>query len=195
MSAPRLLVAQFVTDTHEANCWLAACADTRQAIIIDVPTDDPRVFQYLDAHGLRLTAVFITHAHYDHVDGLEALLARHPVPVYAAAPLPGGIATVVVKAGHEITLGAAKGRVVETPGHTPESISLVLPGAVFTGDALFCGSIGGTTNDRDKQLEINTVREQLFSLPDDWLICTGHGPSSTIGVEKEFNPFFNPPGK
>ncbi len=192
MSAPQLLVAQFVTDNHEANCWVAACAETCQALIIDVPTDDPRVFRYLDAHGLRLAGVFITHTHYDHVDGLGPLLAKHSVPVYAAAPLPGGIRAVIIKAGHEISLGAAKGRVVETPGHTPESICLILPGAVFTGDALFCGSIGGTTNDRDKQREISSVREQILSLPEDWLICAGHGPSSTIGIEREFNPFFNP---
>ena len=193
MSAPRLKVAQFVTDNHEANCWLAACAETLQAMIIDVPTDDPRIFRYLDAHGLRLAGVFITHAHYDHVGDLEALLAGHPVPVYAAVPLPGGMRTVIVKTGHEIALGAMKGRVVETPGHTPESVSLILPGAVFTGDALFCGSIGGTTNDRDKQREIGAVREHILSLPEDWLICAGHGPSSTIGVERDFNPFFNPP--
>ena len=195
MSAPHLMVAQFVTDNHEANCWIAACTDTRQAMIIDVPTADPRIFRYLDAHGLRLAGVFITHTHYDHVGGLEELLAKHPVPVYAAVSLPCRHSTTIVKAGREIPLGVVKGRVVETPGHTPESISLILPGAVFTGDALFCGSIGGTTNDRDKQQELGAVREHILSLPDDYLICAGHGPSSTIGVERNFNPFFNPPIK
>ena len=195
MSAPRLLVAQFVTDNHEANCWVAACAETRQAMIVDVPCGDPRVLRYLDAHGLRLASVFITHAHYDHVDGLAELLAKHHAPVFAAVPQPGGVRATVVKAGQEIALGALKGRVVETPGHTPESICLILPGIAFTGDALFCGSIGGTTNDRDKQREIESVREHILSLPDDYLICAGHGPASTVGVEKHFNPFFNPPGK
>lgn len=195
MSAPQLRVAQFVTDNHEANCWIAACAETRQAIIVDVPTADPRIFQYLDAHGLWLTGVFITHGHYDHVDGLEALLAAHRVPVYAGTSLPGGVRATPVKVGHEIPLGAVRGRVVETPGHTTDSVSLILPGLVFTGDALFCGSIGGTTNDRDKQREISAVREQVLSLPEDWLICPGHGPSSTVGVEARFNPFFNPPGR
>jgi len=195
MSVARLMVAQFVTDNHEANCWVAACSETRQAVVVDVPCHDPRVLRYLDAHGLRVAGVFITHAHYDHVDGLADLLAKHHAPVYAAVSQPGGVRATVVKAGCEITLGEAKGRVVETPGHTPESVCLILPGVAFTGDALFCGSIGGTTNDRDKQQEINAVREHLFSLPEDFLICPGHGPSSTVGVEKRFNPFFNRPRK
>jgi glyoxylase-like metal-dependent hydrolase (beta-lactamase superfamily II) len=195
VSAPQLTVAQFVTDNHEANCWVAACAETRQAIIVDVPTADPRVSRYLEAHGLRLAGVFITHGHYDHVDGLESLLSARSVPVYAATSLPGGIGSAAAGAGDEIALGVLTARVVGTPGHTPDSISLIVPGAVFTGDALFCGSIGGTTNDRDKQREIGAVREHILSLPEDWLICPGHGPSSTIGVEKRFNPFFNPPKK
>ncbi len=195
MNAPRLMLAQFVTNNHEANCWVVACAETRQAMIIDVPTAAPRLFRYLDAHGLRLAGVFITHAHYDHVGGLEELLAKHPVPVYAAVALPCRHSTTLIRAGREIPLGAVKGRVVETPGHTPESICLILPGAVFTGDALFCGSIGGTTNDRDRQLEMDSVREHILSLPEDYLVCAGHGPSSTVGIEKNFNPFFNPPRK
>ncbi len=195
MSAPHLILAHFVTDNNEANCWIAACADTKQAMVVDVPSPDPRIFQYLDAHDLQLAGVFITHAHYDHIDGLASLLSSQHVPVYAAASLPGGISTVTVRAEHEIVLGALRGRVVETPGHTPDSISLVLPGVVFTGDALFAGSIGGTANDRDKQREITAVREQILSLPEDWLICPGHGPSSTVGVEWRFNPFFNPPRK
>ncbi len=195
MSAPRLTVAQFVTDNNEANCWIAVCAATRQAIVVDVPSADPRIHRYLDAHGLHLAGVFVTHAHYDHTDGLEALLSTRSAPVYAAASLPGGISMVAVEAGHEIVLGTARGRVVETPGHTPDSVSLVLPGVVFTGDALFAGSIGGTASDGDRQREITAVREQILSLPEDWLICPGHGPSSTVGVEWRFNPFFNPPEK
>ena len=195
MSAPRMMVAQFVTDNNEANCWVAACASTRAALVVDAPAADARVGRYLHAHGLVLAGVFITHGHYDHTDGLEALLAESSVPVYAAASPPGGIPAVIVRAEHEIALGALRGRVVETPGHTPDSVSLVLPGAVFTGDALFAGSIGGTAGDRDKQREINAVRERILSLPEDWLICPGHGPASTVGVEWRFNPFFNPPRK
>jgi glyoxylase-like metal-dependent hydrolase (beta-lactamase superfamily II) len=164
-------------------------------MVVDAPSADPRISRYLEANGLRLAGVFITHAHYDHIDGLGALLAAQPAPVYAAGSLPGGITAVTVRAEHEITLGAVTGRVVETPGHTPDSVSLILPGVVFTGDALFAGSIGGTASDRDRQREIGAVREQVLSLPEDWIICPGHGPSSTVGVEWRFNPFFNPPRK
>ena len=163
--------------------------------MVDAPASDPRLFRYLEARGLQLSGVFITHAHYDHTDGLEMLLSTRSVPVYAAASLPGLAGTVNVKTEHEISLGALTGRVVETPGHTPDSISLVLPGVVFTGDALFAGSVGGTAGDRDRQREITSVREHILSLPEDWLVCPGHGPSSTVGVEWRFNPFFNPPRK
>jgi glyoxylase-like metal-dependent hydrolase (beta-lactamase superfamily II) len=87
-------------------------------------------------------------------------------------------------------VGKLTGTVLATQGHTLDSISLAFPGLVFTGDALFSGSIGGTSSPRNAQQEIDHVRRNILSLPDDYEIHPGHGPSSTVAIERNHNPFF-----
>jgi glyoxylase-like metal-dependent hydrolase (beta-lactamase superfamily II) len=80
--------------------------------------------------------------------------------------------------------------VLATPGHTPDSLSLSFPGVVFTGDALFAGSVGGTGSPRNASQQIEAIRKHIFALPDDYEIHPGHGPASTVAVERGCNPFF-----
>lgn len=170
--------------------FIVACPEKRAAMLIDAAAYDRRIPIFLESHNLTLESVFITHAHYDHVSGLAEVIRLHKPTVYAGIPQVADISAQVVKNDAAIEIGAIKGRVVELPGHTPEAIGLILPGMAFTGDALFAGSIGGTASLHDKAIEIDHIRRRLFSLPDDCLIHTGHGPSSTIAVEKKYNPFF-----
>ena len=121
---------------------------------------------------------------------MDAFVARYQPRVFSATGSPGGRHGEKVAPGMELEIGALRGRVLDTRGHTSDSLSLALPGMVFTGDALFAGSIGGTGSLGQKQQEITNIREQIFSLPEDWEVHPGHGPSSTVGVEKRFNPFF-----
>jgi glyoxylase-like metal-dependent hydrolase (beta-lactamase superfamily II) len=87
-------------------------------------------------------------------------------------------------------VGQLTGTVFSTPGHTPDSLSLAFPGVIFTGDALFAGSIGGVSSETDRTLEIDSIRKHIFSFPEDYEIHPGHGPASTVGIERRFNPFF-----
>ena len=179
-----------MTEVHEANMFVVACPVTRKALLVDAATVDPRLAPFLERHHLELDGVFITHDHYDHIGGLAPIIKQYACPVYAGKGSLSGTPARVVGQGDTLTVGEAMGRVIALPGHTPTSIGLVLPGMVFTGDALFAGSIGGTTSDHEKNCEVEHIRKNIFTLPDDTGIHTGHGPSSTVYIEKNFNPFF-----
>lgn len=181
----------------ETNAFVIGCSATRQAMLIDVGIYSVDIAVYLARESLTLDAIFLTHHHWDHTDGLQDAVAAWPgATVYHHTDHVAGVPAVPLKQGDTITLGSISGRVVETPGHTPDGISLILdethgcPGMVFTGDALFAGSVGGTSTPGDYEMQLAGIRENLFGLPGHYDIHVGHGPSSTIGVEREFNPFF-----
>lgn len=185
-----MILGQFVLEMMEANAFVLGCPDTREALLVDAGEYTPRFDAFLAAHGLTLTTVFITHTHHDHVDGLPEVVARHNPRVYANVPVVKGQMAHRVTHDNTIRFAKLEGRVVETPGHTPDGISLILPGCVFTGDALFAGSVGGTGTPEDYARQIAAIRAHLFTLPPETLVHCGHGPSSTIGIERQYNPFF-----
>ena len=186
-----MICAHFLDiETNEANMFLVACTETRKAMLIDAASFDPRIPAFLDDNKLTLESIFITHTHYDHVGGLAEFVRNYHPTVYAGVSDVNGINTQKIGHGTKICLWNTEARVVALPGHTLESMGLFFPGMVFTGDALFSGSIGGTANIHNKAVEIDAIRKHIFTLPDDTLIHTGHGPSSTVGIEKKYNPFF-----
>lgn len=190
-----MIFAHFLTEVNESNSYLVACEETSEALLVDVAEWDPRIPAYAAAHGLHIAAIFITHAHHDHVGGLAEAMRSLDAKAYAGCTSAGGRAVHRMRHGETLRFGGIEGRAVATPGHTPESLCLVLPGMVFTGDALFSGSVGGTSSPQAHRQEIDSIREHLFTLPDDWEVHPGHGPSSTIGIERRYNPFFtNPAG-
>ena len=181
----------------ETNAFVIGCEETREAMLIDAGIFSEAIKAFLFEHSLRLSAIFITHNHWDHTDGLaDALSAWPEATVYHHTDSVAGVRAHALKQGHTMALGSITGRIVETPGHTPDGISLILeetpacPGMAFTGDALFAGSVGGTSNPRDYEIQLDAIRKNLFGLPGHYEIHVGHGASSTIAVEREFNPFF-----
>ncbi|MDE5833386.1 MAG: MBL fold metallo-hydrolase [Desulfovibrio sp.] len=179
----------------------------KQAVAIDVGGDPEPVLDYLKTKSLSLVAICITHLHFDHVYGVADLSKITGAPVYAPeADKPieefskGGIwgmPPVPPFSWDPITLGKTSFGdmecvVLRTPGHTPGGISLYFPEqkCVFTGDALFYRSLGRTDFPLgDYQLLLRSIHETLFALPDDTIVYPGHGPATTIGDEKKFNPF------
>ena len=185
-----MIFRHFLLEVNEANAFLLGCEETKEAMLVDAGEYPAALDKTLSTHGLKLTVIFITHDHWDHTAGLAEVLARHPAQVYAYNASVEGIRTTVVKHGDRVTVGNLEGEVLETPGHTPDGLSLVFPSLAFTGDALFSGSIGGTASPGLANQLIDHVRRHIFTLPPDTELHTGHGPASTVAIEQSHNPFF-----
>lgn len=186
-----MIFRHFLLDVNESNAFVLGCPDTKEALLVDAGMFDHAIPDFLEAHGLKLATVFITHDHYDHSGGLSEMVNRFKgVEVLAGTSHPGGCRGRQVRHGDEVHVGALVGRALATPGHTPDSFSLSVPGLVFTGDALFAGSVGGTATPAHYEQQIEAIRKRIFTLPSETEIHPGHGPSSTVAVESKYNPFF-----
>lgn len=186
-----MIIGHFMLNVIEANAFIIGCTETREAALIDAGEFHPAIPEFVEAHGLDVKTIFITHDHHDHVAGLEEAAKHFGARTIAGTECPGGFSVDrVVAHGDEVTVGRHTGRVVDTSGHTPVGYSLIFPGTVFTGDALFSGSVGGTSGPDQYQHQLDLIRKNLFTLPPDYEIHVGHGPSSTIGIESKYNPFF-----
>ncbi len=185
-----MIFGHFLSDVNEANLYVVACPETRHALLVDAAAWEPQIEHFLNVHRLKLTGVFITHDHYDHTGGLDTVMGMFNLHIHSGSGHAGGLAVHHVRHDDTIHFGHVEGRVIATPGHTPEGISLILPGMVFTGDALFSGSVGGTSSYQNAQIQLHAIRNHIFTLPDHFEIHPGHGPASTVGIERRFNPFF-----
>jgi hydroxyacylglutathione hydrolase len=197
----------------QCNCSIFGDEQTREAIVVDPGDGDDiaRIQAVLDKHGLKVKAIVITHAHIDHIGGAAKLKAATGAPVYMNendAPLydqldmqagwlgmrPPDRTTIDVPAneGDTLRLGNAEFHVLHTPGHTQGSISLWIPAEnkVVAGDTLFRDSIGRTDLPGGNSRQIlASIHTKLLPLPEDAIVIAGHGPNTTIGREKERNPF------
>ena len=181
-------IKRFVCNAFQENCYVVS--DGSRCVIID-PGFDPGqagdgseldgLYSYLEAEGLTPEAILLTHSHWDHTLGVPALVERFGIPVKPAQAETGA---------------ALYGfKVIDTPGHTPDSVCYYNEAEhiLFTGDTLFAGSIGRTDlPGGDYDSEIRSIMEKLIFLPGETEIYPGHGPSSTIARERTDNPFLEP---
>ena len=181
----------FLLDENESNAYVLGCEETMQAILIDAGSPDPRIIDFVEEHALRLETLLITHDHFDHTGGILAFTSHfRSLTLVSGKDTVGNRSCHMARHGDTVHVGHLEGVILGTPGHTPDSISIYFPGMVFTGDALFSGSIGGTNSEGQKELEIRELRKHILSLPDDVEIYPGHGPATTVAIEREYNPFF-----
>jgi len=179
----------FLPETNEVNTYMVGCGQTKEVVLVDVGADTPEYDEFLKRSGAHLIAIFLTHFHWDHDGGMDSVLRRHSVPVYSmTGETPNGKA---VAEGDTIPLGQLQTQIFKTTGHTPDSLTLVVENRIaFVGDAIFAGSIGGTSSQALQQEEKENVRQKIFTLPGETLLCSGHGPITTVSIEKRSNPFF-----
>lgn len=185
-----MIFQHFLLDCNEVNAFILACSDSREAVLIDVGLFDPAIPAFVEEHDLILNTIFITHDHYDHTGGLAEAAKHFGATVISGTSQPGGYEAQQVAHGDKVYVGNLVGEVVATPGHTPDGLSLIFPGMVFAGDALFAGSVGGTASPELAEQQIDHIRKNLFTLPVHYEVHVGHGPSTTIGIERACNPFF-----
>ncbi|MCS7023613.1 MAG: MBL fold metallo-hydrolase [Bryobacteraceae bacterium] len=199
----------------QCNCSIFGEESTREAIVVDPGDEIEMILAVLQRHGLRLQAIVITHAHIDHIGGAAKLKAATGAPVWMnerdqalydrldvqAAWL--GVRTPEqteidhpAREGDILKLasgaGATEFHVLHTPGHTPGSLCLYLPAqqTLVAGDTLFRESIGRTDlPGGDTHQILSSIETKLFTLPEETLVIPGHGPKTTIGHEREHNPF------
>lgn len=193
------------------NCSILADETTRRATVIDPGDDLQKIFLVLNQHQLAVEQIIITHAHIDHVGGALQLKRKTGAPIYMnqhdlpllkimdiqagwlGVPTPD-VAPPDVDAGDllELRIADQPGQVLHTPGHTQGSICLHLPQSklLLAGDTLFAGSIGRTDlPGGDMKMILRSLRERLLPLPEDTRVVPGHGSETTIGQERETNPF------
>jgi glyoxylase-like metal-dependent hydrolase (beta-lactamase superfamily II) len=191
------------------NCYLVADRRTREAVIID-PGEEPAMFlAELDTRAWALRGIWLTHAHIDHIIGVGTVHAStgapihlHPLDrtIYDALPQYGTWIGMKLepppppdqelRAGQTLRVGGFEFEVRFTPGHSPGSVSFLGEGMVFGGDVLFNGSVGRTDlPGGDTATLMSTIQTQFLSLPDSTVVHSGHGPDTTIGIERLTNPF------
>jgi glyoxylase-like metal-dependent hydrolase (beta-lactamase superfamily II) len=214
VDAAELRVEAIPVGPVETNAYLVGDPATLDAVLVDPGAEPERLLARLRGGDWRLREIWITHAHFDHVTAVDAIVAAvgdlpvrlHPADreLYAASAALalrfGGLVvdqprtpTLDLAHGDALQAGSVRATVRYVPGHAPGHVVFVLDGvgAVLAGDTLFQGGIGRTDLPfGDHDLLLAGIRRELFSLPPDTVVWPGHGPATTIGRELADNPFF-----
>lgn len=203
-------VERFAIGMLGTNCYLVIDEETHQAVVID-PADCPSyLIGHMKSEGLKLTAILLTHGHFDHTMGIDGFLKEYAVPVYVhedeeelmnqpqlnlsaeySSEYTFGKAEYI-KEGQTLHLAGYDFEVIHTPGHTKGGCCYYVrsEGALFSGDTLFHSSVGRTDFPGGSSSElVRSIREKLMILPDDTHVYPGHMGETTIGYERTYNPF------
>lgn len=213
-------IGRMVLGVCQTNCYFLYREGSQECIVVDPADQGVSIYSALQKNGFRVAAILLTHGHFDHIWGLDALRdavnaaaeadgiepvrayaheaekellrdARKNVSEQAGRPCTT-YADVYVKDGQEISAAGMTCRVIETPGHTAGGCCYYFEEAGFllAGDTLFAESVGRTDFPTGSMgTLVRSIRDRLFVLPEDTKVYSGHGESTTIGHEKEYNPF------
>jgi len=195
----------------QCNCSIFGDEQSREGLVVDPGDNIEQVLEIVRRHGLTVKAIVITHAHIDHIGGAQKLKQATGASVYMnqndfqlqkmlgmqaqwlGMREPEAVTIDVPAAdGDKLVIGTSEVHVLHTPGHTQGSISLLIPseGKLIAGDTLFRDSIGRTDlPGGDGRQILRSIHEKLLPLPPETVVIPGHGPNTTIGREKQFNPF------
>lgn len=207
-------VRSFTGGGFGENAYLLWDAASRDALAVDPGAATPDLLRFVEGEGLTLRAILLTHAHLDHVEGVASLRAATGAPVVLHPEAEGQYRAVAVQAaafgvqlmpppppdrvfrdGDVVREGTLSLEVRDAPGHAPGHVILLHPdeGFAFVGDVIFAGSIGRTDlPGGDFRTLMDSIRRVVLALPDDTRLFPGHGPETTVGHERRYNPFLVP---
>ncbi len=207
-----MIIETFPVGAFRCNCFIIACQETRSGIIIDPGGDEDLIFSVLAKHQLKTIYLLHTHAHLDHIGATQPVhkdaggetclheddmfLCNHLAAQAELFGLPTPETPKMerfLKNGDRLNFGNHTVDVLHTPGHTPGSLSFYIDGfGLITGDTLFAGSVGRTDLWKGSHPDlITSIKQHLLTFPDETTVFPGHGPKTTIGIERAKNPFLS----
>lgn len=203
-------VATFTVGAFQENCYLLVDDRSRKAVIVDPGGEGDRLVEAIEESGAELEAIWITHAHVDHVGAIASIKRRWDVPVYlhpadrrlyAAASRQAEVYGVPFEEppppdrefsdGQHLKLGDAAFTVMHAPGHAPGHVVIHGQGMALVGDCLFAGSIGRTDLPFSNPPQLAESLKKIAELPPETVVYPGHGMETTIAEERRSNPFLN----
>ena len=206
-----MLIHTLEVGALQVNCYIVACLETRQALVIDPGDEGKQIWELIVAEGYNLKSIVNTHGHFDHLGGNSYLVEKsgaelllHELDlnllktmvdhaaIFGLEVKPSPMPDRFLTDGEVLHIGRLEARVLHTPGHSAGGICLLIGEHLFSGDTLFARSVGRTDlPGGDFATLIDSIRRQLLVLPDTTLVHPGHGPDTTIGEEKKLNSFLN----
>jgi glyoxylase-like metal-dependent hydrolase (beta-lactamase superfamily II) len=205
----RMKYELIIVGALETNCYLVYCPRTLECAVVDPGAESEKIFPAITKLGLRPIAIVNTHGHLDHTGANREIKDRFQIPLLIHSkdgPMLGAAsqselsfflgatesppADRFIEDGEDIKIGNWRLKVLHTPGHSPGSVSLLSEKFLLSGDTLFWGGVGRTDlpGGSWKDLE-NSIRTKILTLSDDLMVLPGHGPHTTVGEEKNSNPF------
>lgn len=210
-----MIVESLVVGPLQVNCYILGCEETGEGVVIDPGDSGRRIVDAIRRLALKIVAIPNTHAHFDHVLAVDTVRAATGAPFwlhaadepvlargremvqmwmgYDPGPMPHVDGPILT--GGTVHFGNQELEVRHAPGHSPGSVAFVHHASqqVFAGDVLFAGSVGRFDfPGSDGPTLLHSIREQLLTLPDDYVVYPGHGPATTVGRERRQNPYLQP---
>ena len=203
------VVEEGLNERTTISAYAHAFRSTRNQLLCHRPAT-PEVLDALKKHDLKPKAILLTHGHGDHIGGVQDIVEAYHVPVYVhkgdvpylsdpelnlsaysnPTPIKVKADIIEVQQGDHITCGDIDLEVLETPGHTPGGVCYYMEGLVFVGDTLFRDSVGRTDFPNGSyETLMESIKTQLYKLPNNTMVYPGHGPETNIEYEKQYNPF------
>lgn len=196
-----MLIKTLPVGQLETNCYVVTDENALVCAVIDPGDESNTILDYIEDNKLSCKAILITHAHFDHVSAVNAMLEATGAELYmcekdlelaktgASGRFTPPENTHFYKDGDEVKVAGLTFKVMETPGHTPGGVTLICGDALFTGDTLFRGSCGRTDlPGGDMRAELRSLK-RIASLEGDYEVYPGHGESSMLSIEREHNPY------